>query len=152
MKKTALCAAFCVAFCVSLFAQETAAPASEESYAESAHEPVSIDLKIVSYLVSRKQNSARFASARLTVNDATQTWEVVLHKKDGSAPDRILMEESDPTGANMYVFRKITIFEGDKTSGGDLFAYMPNTKDGRIQIDLCDKRTEGVRRRLILSI
>jgi hypothetical protein len=125
---------------------------TEEQYVP---EPVSIELKINSYLISRKQNSGRFSGARLSVSDETQTWEITLFKKDGSDPDKIKLEGFEfynKSVQNQGVFRSITIIEGEKVSGSDLFAYMPEFKKDTIQIDLCDKRTEGVRRRLILKI
>jgi hypothetical protein len=111
-------------------------------------EPISF--KITSYLISRKQSAGLYAKAELSIDDETQSWEIILYKKNGSEPDIIRLEEFNIV-ENNGVFKKVSIIEGGKTTGSDLFAYIPVFSD-KIQIDLCNVRTEGVRRRLILSL
>jgi hypothetical protein len=115
-------------------------------------EPLSVPVKIVSYLINRKQTAAQYEKADLIIDDETQSWEIILYKKDGTNPERIKLEKFDDLGNNNGVFRTITIREGSTTFGSNLFAYMPVFADGKIQIDLCDTRTEGVKRRLILEL
>jgi hypothetical protein len=114
-------------------------------------EPLSVPVKIVSYLISRKQTAAQYEKADLIIDDETQSWEIILYRKDGKDPEHIKLETFDDIGQNNGVFRTITIREGSATSGSDLFAYMPVFSNGKIQVDLCNTRTEGVRRRLILE-
>jgi hypothetical protein len=113
-------------------------------------EPLSVPVKITSYLISRKQTVAQYEKADLIIDDESQSWEIVLYRKDGADSERIKLEKFDDAGNG--VFRTVIIEEGSKTSGSNLFAYMPVFDDGKIQIDLCDTRTEGVRRRLILEL
>jgi hypothetical protein len=115
-------------------------------------EPLSVPVKITSYLISRRQSAAQYEKADLIIDDETQSWEIVLYRKDGTDSERIKLEKFDDIGNNNGVFRTITILEGGKTSGSNLFAYMPVFNDGKIQVDLCDAKTEGVRRRLILEL
>jgi hypothetical protein len=115
-------------------------------------EPLSIPVKITSYLINRRQTAAQYEKADLIIDDETQSWEIVLYRKDGTDSEHIKLEKFDDIGNNTGVFRTITIMEGDKTSGSNLFAYMPVFNDGKIQVDLCDTKTEGVRRRLILEL
>jgi hypothetical protein len=114
-------------------------------------EPLSISVKITSYLISRRQTAAQYEKADLIIDDETQSWEIVLYRKDNKDPEHIKLEKFEDIGRNNGVFRTITIQEGSSTSGSNLFAYMPIFTDGKIQVDLCDTRTEGVRRRLILE-
>jgi hypothetical protein len=115
-------------------------------------EPLSVPVKITSYLISRRQTAAQYEKADLIIDDETQSWEIVLYRKDGTDPEHIKLEKFEATGRDNGVFRTITIQEGSTTSGSNLFAYMPVFTDGKIQVDLCDTRTEGVRRRLILEL
>jgi uncharacterized glyoxalase superfamily metalloenzyme YdcJ len=109
-----------------------------------------ITLKVMSYLISKKQNAALYEKAELSTDDETQAWELVLYRKDGSASERIRLENFAEVSGN-GVFRKVSIQEGEKTSGQGMFGYVP-VFDSKIQIDLCDNRTEAVRRRLILGL
>ncbi|MDR1505735.1 MAG: hypothetical protein LBI67_01395 [Treponema sp.] len=115
-------------------------------------EPLSVPVKIASYLISRRQTAAQYEKADLVIDDETQSWEIVLYRKDGADNERIKLEKFEDIGNNNGVFRTITIQENSKTSGSGLFAYMPVFNNGKIQVDLCDTRTEGVRRRLILEL
>jgi hypothetical protein len=115
-------------------------------------EPLSIPVKITSYLISRRQTAAQYEKADLIIDDETQSWEIILYRKDGTDSDHIKLQQFDDIGNNNGVFRTITIQESSKTSGSNLFAYMPVFTDGKIQVDLCDVKTEGVRRRLILEL
>jgi hypothetical protein len=115
-------------------------------------EPLSIPVKITSYLISRRQTAVQYEKADLIIDDETQSWEIVLYRKDGTDPEHIKLEKFESVGRDNGVFRTIIIQEGSKTSGSDLFAYMPVFTDGKIQVDLCDTRTEGVRRRIILEL
>jgi hypothetical protein len=114
-------------------------------------EPLSIPVTITSYLISRRQTAVQYEKAELIIDDETQSWEIVLYRKDGKDPEHIKLEKFEDIGRDNGVFRTITIKEGSTTSGSNLFAYMPVFTDGKIQVDLCDTRTEGVRRRLILE-
>jgi hypothetical protein len=114
-------------------------------------EPLSVSVKITSYLISRRQTATQYEKADLIVDDETRSWEIVLYRKDGKDPEHIKLEKFEDTGNDNGVFRTITIQEGSKTSGSNLFAYMPVFADGKIQVDLCDTKTEGVRRRIILE-
>ena len=109
-----------------------------------------ITFKVMSYLISKKQNAALYEKAELSTDDETQVWEVVLYRKDGSASERIRLENFAEVSGN-GIFRKVSIQEGGKTSGWGMFGYIP-VFDGKIQIDLCDNRTEVVRRRLVLAL
>ncbi|MDR1307194.1 MAG: hypothetical protein LBK74_06450 [Treponema sp.] len=107
--------------------------------------------KVSSYQVSRRQTASQYTRAELFVNDETQSWEIVLHRKDGAGPERIKLEKFDDIGHNNGVFRAITIQDNSGATGGGLFAYMPVFEGSKIRVDLCDTRNESVRRRLILE-
>jgi hypothetical protein len=107
--------------------------------------------KVSSYQISRRQTASQYTKAELFVNDETQSWEIVLYRKDGAGPERIKLEKFDDVGHNNGVFRAIIIQDNSGTSGSGLFAYMPVFEGSKIRVDLCDARTEGVRRRLILE-
>jgi len=110
-----------------------------------------IMFKVSSYLIARKQTANQYTKAELIIDDETQSWEIILYRKDGSGPERIKLEKFDDIGRNKGVFRTVTIREGSKTLGSDLFAYMPEFAGGKIQVDLCDTKKEITRRRLILE-
>jgi len=110
-----------------------------------------ITFKISSYLIARKQTANQYTRAELIVDDETQSWVILLYRKDGAGPEQIKLEKFDDIGRNKGVFRTVTIQEGSKTLGSDLFAYMPEFVDGKIQVDLCDTKKEITRRRLILE-
>ncbi|MDR2552715.1 MAG: hypothetical protein LBD31_06075 [Treponema sp.] len=112
-------------------------------------QPAPIQFRVSSYLVSGKQTSSQYARAELVVNDETQSWEITLYRKSGAA-ERIKLESFDDLGKN-GVFRSIIIQETAGTSGGGLFAYMPAFEGNKIRVDLCDTKTERVRRRLIIE-
>ena len=113
---------------------------------------MTLPVKIVSYQISRRQTSALYERAEIIISDETQSWQIILYRKDGTDPEQILLEKFDDIGNHIGVFRTITIKEGNKTSGSELFAYLPVFEGNNIRIDLCDKRTEGVKRRLIVSV
>jgi hypothetical protein len=141
-------------FPAALFAQTVSAPpAGNSSGTEPAiSAPAPIPVKVGSYQVSGKQTASLYEKAELVINDTAMSWEIVLYRKNGNS-ERIKMEKFDDIGRNLAVFRAITIQEGGKPAypAISLFAYMPVFSGGKIQIDLCDTRTEGVRRRLILE-
>jgi hypothetical protein len=110
-----------------------------------------IPFKVSSYQISRRQTAAQYTKAELFVNDETQSWEIVLYRKDGKGPERIKLEKFDDIGQNNGVFRTITIQDSSGATGGGLFAYMPVFEGNKIRVDLCDTKTEGVKRRLILE-
>jgi len=110
-----------------------------------------ITFKVSSYQISRRQTANQYTKAELIVDDETQSWEIVLYRKDGSDPERIKLEKFDDIGRNTGVFRTVTIEEKSGTSGSNLFAYMPVFEGNKIRVDLCDTRTEGVKRRLIIE-
>jgi hypothetical protein len=110
-----------------------------------------IPFKVSSYLIGKKQTANLYTRAELIINDETQSWEIILYRKDNKDPDNIRLEKFDDIGKNLGVFRTITIKEGSSTLGGGLFAYMPVFEGAKIQVDLCDTRTEFVKRRLILE-
>ena len=110
-----------------------------------------IPFKVASYQISTRQTANLYTRAELVVNDQNMTWEITLHRRDG-ASERIFLESYDSIGRGIGVFRKVTITEATGVSGSNLFAYMPHFEGNRIRVDLCDKRTEGVRRRLIMEI
>ncbi|MDR2662179.1 MAG: hypothetical protein LBC31_04200 [Treponema sp.] len=114
-------------------------------------DPLSVPVKITSYLISRKQTAAQYEKADLIIDDETQSWEIVLHRKDGKGPERIKLEKFDDIGHNNGVFRTVTIRDSSGATGSGLFAYMPVFEGSKIRVDLCDTRTENVRRRLILE-
>ncbi|GHV84825.1 hypothetical protein AGMMS50230_04330 [Spirochaetia bacterium] len=110
-----------------------------------------ITFKVASYQISRRQAAPQYTKAELVVNDNDQSWEIILYRKDGAVPERIKLEKFDDIGHNLGVFRTITIQEAAGTSGSNLFAYMPVFDGNKIRVDLCDTRTEGVKRRLIIE-
>ena len=110
-----------------------------------------ITFKVSSYLISRKQTANLYTKAELIIYDEDQSWEIILYRKDGSKPERIKLEKFDDIGHNNGVFRIVTIQEASGTSGKNLFAYMPVFDGTKIRVDLCDTRTEGVKRRLIIE-
>ena len=112
---------------------------------------VPIGFRISSYQISTRQTASQYTRAELLINDEDQSWEIILHRREGN-PERIKLENYDDIGRGLGVFRKVTITEASGTSGSNLFAYMPAFEGNRIRVDLCDKRTEGVRRRLIMEI
>jgi hypothetical protein len=111
----------------------------------------SILFKVSSYQISRRQTAAQYSKAELFVNDEAQSWEIVLYRKDSTGPERIKLEKFDDVGHNNGVFRTITIQDNSGATGSGLFAYMPVFEGNKIRVDLCDTRTESVRRRLILE-
>ena len=112
----------------------------------------SITFRVASYQISTRQTASQYTMAELIINDEARSWEIILHRKDGKGPDRIKLERFDDIGRNIGVFRTVIITEAAGTSGSNLFAYMPAFEGNRIRVDLCDTRTEGVRRRLIMEI
>ena len=111
-----------------------------------------LTFKVFSYQISTRQTASLYTKAELIINDETQSWEIILYRKDGKGPDRIKLEKYDNIGRNIGVFRTVTITETTGTTGSNLFAYMPAFEGNRIRVDLCDTRTEGVKRRLIIEI
>jgi len=111
----------------------------------------SIPFKVFSYQISTRQTASQYTKADLVIDDETMSWEIVLHRKDGKASETIKLEQFDDIGRNNGVFRTVTIIEAAGKSGSNLFAYMPVFEGNRIRVDLCDKRTEGTKRRLIME-
>ncbi|MDR2210838.1 MAG: hypothetical protein LBO65_05135 [Spirochaetaceae bacterium] len=109
-----------------------------------------IVFKVASYQISRRQTANQYTKAELLVDDENQTWEIVLYRKDGAEPEHIKLENFTFLGGH-GVFRTVIIREASGTSGSNLFAYMPAYEGNKIRIDLCDIRTEGARRRLIIE-
>lgn len=107
--------------------------------------------KVLSYQISRAQTANRYTKAELIIDDETRSWEIILYRKDNTNPERIKLEQSEEFNKSAGVFRTVTIQETAGTSGSNLFAYIPAFVGNKIQIDFCDKRTEGVKRRLILE-
>jgi hypothetical protein len=114
-------------------------------------QPTPITFKISSYLISRRQTAAQYEKVELIIDDEAQSWEIILYRKDGAEPEHIKLEKFDDIGHKNGVFRTITIQEKAGTSGSGLFAYMPVFEGNKIRVDLCDTRTEGVKRRLIME-
>jgi hypothetical protein len=111
-----------------------------------------ISFKVFSYQISTRQTAGQYTKAELIVSDETQSWEIILHRKDGKKTEHIKLEQFDDINQkNHGVFRNVTIIEAAGTSGSNLFAYMPVFDGNKIRVDLCDKRTEGVKRRLIME-
>jgi hypothetical protein len=110
-----------------------------------------IPFKVFSYQISTRQTANQYNKAELIINDETMSWDIVLHRKDGKEAEHILLEQFDDIGHNIGVFRTVTIIEGAGKSGSNLFAYMPVFEGNRVRVDLCDKRTEGTKRRLIME-
>jgi hypothetical protein len=117
------------------------------AFAQSA----AITFKVSSYLISRRQTANQYTKAELLIDDGAQSWEIILYRKDNAKPERIKLEKFDDIGRNNGVFRTVTIQEAAGTSGSNLFAYMPVFDGTKIRVDLCDTRTEGVKRRLIIE-
>ena len=109
-----------------------------------------IPFKVESYQISTRQTARFYSKAELIINDEAQTWEIILHRVEGNI-ERIKLEQFDDIGRNIGVFRTVIIQEAAGTSGSNLFAYMPVFEGNKIRVDLCDKRTEGTRRRLIME-
>ena len=110
-----------------------------------------IPFTVFSYQISTRQTANQYSKAELIINDNTQSWEIILHRKDGKNAERIKLEQFDDIGRNKGVFRTVTITEGAGVTGSNFFAHMPLFEGNRIRVDFCDKRTEGVKRRLILE-
>ena len=110
-----------------------------------------IPFKVFSYQISTRQTASQYSKAELIIDDETQSWEIILYRKDGKNSERIKLEEFDDIGRGKGVFRTVTITEGSGTLGSNLFAHMPLFEGNRIRVDFCDKRTEGVKRRLIIE-
>ncbi|MDR2313296.1 MAG: hypothetical protein LBE02_02055 [Spirochaetaceae bacterium] len=112
-------------------------------------QPEPIVFKVSSYQISRRQTANLYARAELFINDEELTWEIILYRKDNTGPEHIKLEQFDLPGNN-GIFRTVTIQETSGTSGSNLFAYLLY-EGNKIRIDLCDVRTERVRRRLIIE-
>ncbi|MCL1814199.1 MAG: hypothetical protein FWG27_00030 [Treponema sp.] len=110
-----------------------------------------IPFKITSYQISRRQLANQYSRAEVIVDYEAMTWEIILYRKDGGNPERIKLEKFDDIGRNNVVFRAVTIVEAAGTSGSNLFAYLPKNDDNVQRVDLCDNRTEGVKRRLVME-
>jgi hypothetical protein len=112
-----------------------------------------IHFKVSSCLIGGKQTAKSYTGAELVVDEDTKTWEIFLYRKDNKDPDNIKLEKPDVIsfqGKNQEVFRTVTIKEGASTSGSNLFALL--VFDGaKIQVDLCDTKTEKTKRRIILE-
>jgi hypothetical protein len=115
-------------------------------------QPEGIPFKVFSYQISTRQLASQYTKAELIISDETQSWEIILYRKDGKNSEHIKLEQFDDINQkNHGVFRNVTIVEAAGTSGSNLFAYMPVFEGNKIRVDLCDKRTEGVKRRLIIE-
>jgi len=110
-----------------------------------------IIFKVSSYQINKKETAPSYVRAELIISDETQSWEITLHRKDGANPERIRMDKPSDIGNNKMVFRTITIQEASGNSGPNLYAYIPPFEGSKIRIDICDTKTEGVKRRLILE-
>ncbi|MCL1929199.1 MAG: hypothetical protein FWG07_10470 [Treponema sp.] len=110
-----------------------------------------INFKVFSYQISTRQTANQYTKAELIIDDGTMSWEIILHRKDGKTSESIKLEQFDDIGRNNGVFRTVTITEAAGKSGSNLFAYMPVFEGNKIRVDLCDKRTEGTKRRLIME-
>ena len=117
-----------------------------------------IPFKVFSYQISTRQTANQYSKAELIITETIETqsnpinWEIILHRKDGKNSEHIKLEQLDDINQkNHGVFRNVTIIEAAGTSGSNLFAYIPAFEGNRIRVDLCDKRTEGVKRRLIME-
>ncbi|MDR2181067.1 MAG: hypothetical protein LBN92_00135 [Treponema sp.] len=136
-----------------VFAQDRAqaahpAPAALPEPA-AASVPAVIPFGLDTYLIGARNATPQYARVELRINDAAQSWEISLIKKNGEI-DTIKLEEYENLGRGHSVFRKITITEGKVTTGSELFAYIPAFTD-KIRIDLCLKTNEHTRRRVILK-
>ncbi|MDR2701400.1 MAG: hypothetical protein LBB72_03105 [Spirochaetaceae bacterium] len=110
-----------------------------------------ITFKVSSYLINRKETAQLYVRAELTIDDETQSWEIILHRKDGTNPERIKLEKPSDISRNNMVFRTVAIQEGAGPSGANLYAFVPPFQGSKIRVDICDAKTEGVKRRLILE-
>jgi len=110
-----------------------------------------ITFKVSSYQISRKETASLYVRAELIIDDETQSWEITLYRKDGANPERIKLDKPSDIGNNKMVFRTVGIQEGSGTSGANLYAYVPPFEGSKIRVDICDTKTEGVKRRLILE-
>ena len=114
-----------------------------------------ITFKVSSYQIGGRQTAGQYSKAELIVEGDSESlqysWEIILYRKDGAGPERIKLERLDDIGRNIGVFRTVTIRERSGTSGSTLFAYIPVYEGNKIRVDLCDTRTEGVKRRLIIE-
>ncbi|MDR0447776.1 MAG: hypothetical protein LBH07_03820 [Treponema sp.] len=113
---------------------------------------VPIVFKVNSYLISQRQTANLYTKAELIIDDEAQTWEIILYRSNNAKPERIKLEKYEDIGRNIGVFRTVIIQEAaGNTAGNNLFAYMPGFDGNKIRIDLCDNKTENVRRRLIIE-
>jgi len=110
-----------------------------------------ITFKVSSYQINRKETAPLYVRAELIIDDETQSWKITLHRKDGATPEQLKLEKSSDIGNNRMVFRTVSIQEGSGTSGANLYAYVPPFEGNKIRVDICDAKTEGVKRRLILE-
>ena len=110
-----------------------------------------ITFKVSSYQISRKETAPLYVRAELIIDDDSQSWEIILYKKDGTNPERIKLEKPSDIGSNNMVFRTVSIQESSGTSGNNLYAFIPPFAGNKIRVDICDAKTEGVKRRLILE-
>lgn len=109
-----------------------------------------VSLKVTAYDVDRRPTANQYEKAELSINDETQSWEIVLYRKDQGAPERIVLEDFKEVSGN-GVFHKVSISEKGQKSGAGLFGYIPVFK-GEIQIQLCNTHNERIRRKLVLGI
>jgi len=110
-----------------------------------------ITFKISSYLIDRKETAHLYVRAELTIDDETQSWEIILYRKDAANPERIKLGKYSDIGQDNMVFRTVTIQEGSSTPGANLYAFVPPFEGSKIRVDFRDTKTEGVKRRLILE-
>ena len=126
-----------------------------------------IPFKVFSYQISTRQTANQYTKAELIVTPIEikverpaglppgytwgYTWEIILYRKDGKPSEIIKLEDHKELGDNHGVFNQVTITEAAGVSGSNLFAYVPKYEGNRIRVDLCDKRTEGTKRRLIIE-
>jgi hypothetical protein len=110
-----------------------------------------LTFKVSSYLISRKETANLYVRAELIIDDEAQSWEIILHRKDGANPETIKLGKFNDIGHNNMVFYTVTIREGSGTSGSSFYAFIPPFEGSKIRVDFCDTKTEGVRRRLILD-
>jgi len=110
-----------------------------------------ITFKVSSYQINRKETASSYVRAELIISDETQSWVISLHRKDGANPEQIKLEKPSDIGNNRMVFRTVSIKESSGTSGADLYAFVPPFEGSKIRMDICDTKTENVKRRLILE-
>ena len=132
-----------------------------------------IPFKVFSYQISTRQTASQYTKAELIITpvetlveespgspgnpklppryERGYIWEIILHRKDGKPSEIIKLEEHKEFGDTHGVFNQVTITEAAGVSGSNLFAYVPTFEGNRIRVDLCDKRTEGTKRRLIME-